>query len=94
MKTKTKKSSHTELNLMYPSYYLMQVSTLLKLWNQEPVLFLEFVKKVCTPDFSILFDSSVKRRFLNKILFELLEAFCRHIIFDNNLTAPRSKHGG
>lgn len=56
--------------------------------------FFEFVKKVCTQDFSILFNSSVKQRFLNKILFELLEAFCRHMIFDNNLTAPRSKNGG
>lgn len=56
--------------------------------------FFEFVKKVCTQDFSILFNSSVKQRFLNKILFELLEAFCRQMIFDNNLTAPRSKNGG
>lgn len=56
--------------------------------------FFEFVKKDCTQDFSILFNSSVKQRFLNKILFELLEAFCRHMIFDNNLTAPRSKNGG
>lgn len=56
--------------------------------------FFEFVKKVCTQDFSILFNSSVKQRFLNKILFELLEAFCFHMIFDNNLTAPRSKNGG
>lgn len=57
--------------------------------------FFGFVKKVCTPYFSILFNSSVKQRFLNKILFELLQAFCRHIIFVNfNLTAPRSKNGG
>lgn len=93
MKTKTNMSFHTELNLIYPSYYLMQVSTLLKLWNQEPVLFLNLLKKFAH-QISLLFDSSVKQRFLKKIVFELLEAFCRHIIFDNNLTVPRSKNGG